>query len=190
MARFRTAGSGMPHAWTQPAESGRRRHPCKPGARSPTRRRPADGTPFREERLSPRARILLAEDESSLRKVLSLVLTRAGYEVLAAASGEELISTLAAHGSPQAPPVMDLVITDVRLPDMNGRELIRRLARRLAVPAVLYISGAPFQESDSARGVATGATAYLNKPFDLSEFLRVIETLLAGGPAPAPEPVT
>lgn len=116
--------------------------------------------------------------------MLSLVLTRAGYEVLAAGSGEELISTLAVHGTTRVPPSMDLVITDVRLPDMNGRELVLRLARRLAIPAVLYISGAPFQEQDAARDVATGATAYLNKPFDLTEFLRVIETLLTSARAP------
>lgn len=149
-------------------------------------RRPTDESDVRDPSLTARARIALAEDEASLRKVLSLVLSRAGYEVLAAGSGEELISTLAARGTSQVPATVDLVITDVRLPDMNGRDLILRLARRLAIPAVLYISGAPFQEADSADGVATGATAYLNKPFDLTEFLRVIETLLAGASAPQP----
>lgn len=131
---------------------------------------------------------MLAEDESSLRKVLTVVLTRAGYDVLAAGSGEEVISMMADGDAAHGTPAMDLVITDVRLSDMEGSELIASLARRVRIPAVLYISGAPFRESYVAQGVATGSTAFLDKPFDLREFLRVVESLLAA-PA-APEPVT
>lgn len=131
---------------------------------------------------------MLAEDESSLRKVLSVVLTRAGYEVLAAGSGEQVLAMVADSGAPDAVRGMDLVITDVRLSDMDGSELVTSLARRCRIPAVLYISGAPFRESYGAQGVTTGPTAYLDKPFDLREFLRVVESLLAS-PA-APQPVT
>ena len=80
--------------------------------------------------------IMLVEDEPSIRRLVGTALRRGGYQVLEAANGLEAIDSFAAHQDE-----VDLLITDVRMPQMAGPELIRRLRASKPDLKVLCISG-------------------------------------------------
>lgn len=121
--------------------------------------------------------ILLVEDERLVRRALARILTRLGYQVTAAASGERALTAVATGTQP------DLVITDVIMPGMNGVELVRRLGRRGVQAKVLYISG-------FADGVVTSHSslgdevAFMQKPISHSGFTTEVRRLLDLPPAP------
>jgi CheY-like chemotaxis protein len=103
--------------------------------------------------------ILLVEDEESLRKLTSRILTRSGYHVCAAASGSEAVQ----RASDPAQPI-DLLLTDVVMPEMLGNEVAARVqAARPGVPA-LFISGYAQPILDS-HGVPSPRYDILEKPF-------------------------
>ena len=80
--------------------------------------------------------ILLVEDETSLRRVVRLILEQASYQVIDAPSGEEALQRCAAHAGS-----VDLVLSDVVMPGMDGPELVRRLSLERPGLRVLYMSG-------------------------------------------------
>jgi len=103
--------------------------------------------------------ILLVEDNAGLRKVATRFLEPAGYTVLAAATGEEALRLLASHEAP-----VHLLLSDVVMPGMSGRELAERLVRTRPTLKVLYMSG---YTSDTIvqRGVLDAQVPFLSKPF-------------------------
>ncbi len=117
-------------------------------------------------------RVLVAEDDPVLRTMLQRLLRDAGFEVLTAKQGDEALGmALRASGE------FDLVVTDVRMPVMDGLELARRLQDRWPGLPVLYISGYDVELSaGSRRGGAR--QSLLRKPFDLDELLREVTRLL------------
>ncbi|MBK6406918.1 MAG: MASE1 domain-containing protein [Holophagales bacterium] len=116
--------------------------------------------------------ILLAEDEPALRMLVQEVLGRAGYRVLAAEDGEEALAVSRGHGG-----TVDLLVTDIVMPNLGGRELAARLLAERPGVRVLFMSGYP----NDARGFGelAGATGdLLRKPFSLRELVeRVREAL-------------
>ena len=103
-----------------------------------------------------RSRVLLVEDEEPVRTLTKLILERAGYEVMAAATGEEALEIFETATEPIA-----LVLTDIVMPGMSGPEMLVRMTRLRAVPALL-MSGYP----DQADMTAPGASMRLiPKPF-------------------------
>jgi len=102
--------------------------------------------------------ILIVEDEAPIRELLSWILRDLGYQVMEAINGREAIALVTLH-----PP--DLVISDVMMPVMGGRELCRWVKRELTpAPPFILIS------SIDARVVNdTGADAFVRKPFDLED---------------------
>ena len=120
------------------------------------------------------ARILLAEDDPVVRGMVHRVLLDEGCEVLAARHGEEALGLAL-----QARLPFDLVVTDVRMPRMDGWELGRLLGDRWPDLPILYISG---WDSELVRGAHHGARrhGFLRKPFDPTELVRHIERLLRG----------
>jgi len=119
--------------------------------------------------------ILLVEDNAELAERLTHGLTRAGYEVRAAADGP---SGLAAARECD----WDLVILDVMLPGLDGYEVCSRLrAARRPVPVLMLtaLDGV----DDRVRGLDAGADDYLGKPFDFSELLARVRALLRRGQA-------
>lgn len=107
--------------------------------------------------------ILVVDDHQSVRECVRLVLQDAGYEVDAAANGEEAMARVAATRP-------DLVLTDIEMPVMDGRELACRL--RSAAPGIPVI----FMSAASARAEAEvqGAADYLEKPFTIEQLLATI----------------
>lgn len=116
------------------------------------------------------ARLLVVEDEPTLRELLSATLRFAGFAVVSAATGAEAI---ALSGS-QAP---DLVLLDVMLPDMEGFDVIRRLRARGQPVPVLFLTARDAPE-DKVNGLTLGGDDYVTKPFDLEELIARIRAIL------------
>jgi PAS domain S-box-containing protein len=116
--------------------------------------------------------ILLVEDDDGVRRLARRVLSRAGYEVLEAPDGHEALTAAAAHPGP-----IHLVVTDVVMPGMSGREVAERMATARPEAEVLYTSG----YTDDAivhHGVLDDGMAFLQKPFDPSTLLRAVRGAL------------
>ena len=129
-------------------------------------------------------KILLVEDEPTLRHGLTDLLDGAGYGVVALADG----TNAAARGSESD---IDLVVLDLALPGMDGLEVCRRL--RAARPGLgILMLTARVQEDDKVLGLGSGADDYVTKPFAVRELLARIEALARRSrlePGAAPEKI-
>ncbi|HEY5475942.1 MAG TPA: PAS domain S-box protein [Tepidiformaceae bacterium] len=116
--------------------------------------------------------ILLAEDNAGLRKLATRVLEPAGYTVLGTASGEEALRLLERHEEP-----VHLLLSDVVMPGMSGRQLAERIAETRPGMKVLYMSG---YTSDTIvrHGVLEARVPFLNKPFTGAALLRKVREVL------------
>jgi len=119
-----------------------------------------------------RETILVVDDEAGIRSLIAKILRREHYRVLEAGTATEAAALAATHGS-----AIQLLVTDVMLPDRNGRELAERLVEALPKLKVMYISG--FTDDESVRAGAFPAGArFLQKPFTLGALIgKVRETL-------------
>ena len=127
--------------------------------------------------------VLLVEDESAVRRLVAEALRRRGYRVIEAANGDEAIDT--AHGHAGA---IHLLVTDLVMPGMTGRELARFLTHERPGLRVLLISGYSDQRAEP-RGSegASEAEAFLQKPFTPAVLARHVRQILdAPGPGPRP----
>ncbi len=117
-----------------------------------------------------RRRLLLVEDDPTLRQALAFSLSREGYEVATAADGEGALE--AARGER-----VDLILLDVMLPEMSGIEVLRVL-RGEGVTTPVIILSAKGDEIDRVVGLKVGADDYVAKPFSRPELLARIEAVL------------
>lgn len=119
--------------------------------------------------------IWLVEDDETVRVVATRGLERLGYRVIAIATPADALERLAGD----APPI-DVLVTDVIMPGMEGPELVRRLDDRLPGLRVLFVSG--YAEQRFALTGPDGAERpFLPKPYSLEDLARAIRTLLDGG---------
>ncbi len=119
--------------------------------------------------------VLVVEDEDALRGLVVNGLKRCGYTVLQAQDGPTAIDRYGSGGQDH----IDLILTDVVMPQMNGKELVSRLKPVHPEAKVLFISG----YTDDAivnHGVLTPGTPFLHKPFTLDQLIRKIQSLLNG----------
>lgn len=115
--------------------------------------------------------ILLVEDEAPLRHTLARILQGAGFQVTTAATGTESLGLLQQH-------TFDLVYLDIRLPDMSGMDILKRLhAQNPSLPVVLFTAQPDLQTALEA--LRQGAVDYLLKPLHPAEFLQRTESILA-----------
>ncbi|MEX2472340.1 MAG: response regulator, partial [Gemmatimonadota bacterium] len=131
------------------------------------------GTPDRGEDAAPAGRILLVEDDDSVRPLMQKVLTRHGYEVVHAASGAEALEICRREGD-----AFDLLLSDVVMPGMNGRELAEAVRAIRPDVAVLLVSG-HHEDEILKRGIDEHETAFLRKPFDAPSLIEAVAELLA-----------
>jgi CheY-like chemotaxis protein len=115
--------------------------------------------------------ILLVEDEEELRNVAGRMLESKGYTVLVAADGHEALDVLRER------PGIDLVITDVVMPGMNGRELAEEIDKSYPGKVILFISGYT-DDSVIQHGVSERRINFLHKPFSKTELHRKVRELL------------
>ncbi len=131
--------------------------------------------------------ILVAEDDRNLRRILRAMLTREGYEVSEAVDGAAAASFLAGRK-------VDALVTDIRMPGMDGMELFRHCRdRHVGLPVILVTAYGRIE--DAVEAMRAGAFDYILKPFDEAELLRVVGNAVAscgasereGASAPADE---
>ena len=131
--------------------------------------------------LSGNGRVLLVEDETAVRNFSARVLRNKGYEVLEAASGENALAVLE-----ETPRGVDLVVTDVVMPNMDGPQLVKELRRRDPDIKVIFISGYA-EETFRAEldQVQNQNVHFLPKPFNLRELAAKVKEVIGSGIAQA-----
>jgi PAS domain S-box-containing protein len=146
--------------------------------------RPAEGTTFEillpatepaerpqdhelgQDLLSGTGTVLLAEDDDALRSYTGRILEKAGYRLLSAPSGTEALRLALAHHGP-----IDLLVTDLTMPGINGLELARQLLQRSPHTAVVYMSG--YSDTKAVEELLTvQSVEFVQKPFSPAELLR------------------
>ncbi len=124
--------------------------------------------------------VLVVEDEDSLRRLIADVLSGAGYRVLTAANGIEALQMVG-----QSAADIDLVVTDLVMSGMGGRELTEKLTALAIHPRLLYISG--YTDDTVVReGIRVAEMEFLQKPFTAAALLQRIRRML-DAPAPFPD---
>ena len=129
--------------------------------------------------------VLVVDDDPAIRAVLTRLLPHLGYRALAAGDGRDALEVAARHVGP-----IDLLLTDLEMPRLGGRELARAFGARYPEAAVLFISGGP-PPPDLAESVPGRPAAFLAKPFALDALRAVLAALTPvctppRAPAPAP----
>jgi len=115
-------------------------------------------------------KVLVLEDESSIRSFIVINLIRAGYEVVEAETGEEALEKLSEN------PDVRVTLLDIMLPGIDGFEVCRRV--RAAYPHIgIIMLTARSQEMDKVTGLMTGADDYVTKPFSPAELLARVDAL-------------
>lgn len=123
-------------------------------------------------------RLLVVEDDEPTQRLIAALMQRRGYLVLVARNGEEALSMIESPGD------FDCVILDLMMPEVSGRDVVERLATVPDAPSVVICSAAgPRQLENFNEDVVK---AVLRKPFDIDEFVSVIERI--AGPATPPPP--
>jgi NO-binding membrane sensor protein with MHYT domain/CheY-like chemotaxis protein len=145
---------------------------------------PAAADPRQELRPEPgRETVLVVEDDASIRGLVERVLERRGYTVLAAASPHEAVALAGEHHRP-----IDLLLTDVMLPEMSGPDLARIITASQPGLPVIYMSG--YTDTTVRGGQLDPGATFLPKPFGPEFLLRKIREVLDAAEARAAEPQT
>jgi PAS domain S-box-containing protein len=119
--------------------------------------------------------VLVVEDEEEVRELLRYLLGRMGYQVLVAGGGAEALKVAEGHGVP-----IDLLVTDVVMPQMSGRQVAEAMGQRQPDLRVLYLSG----HTNDARlrhGIAGAEVAFLQKPFTEAALAAKVREVLDNG---------
>ena len=119
---------------------------------------------------TPEARLLVVDDEPSIRELLTASLRFAGFEVLPAADGAEALKLAEQHRP-------DLVVLDIMLPDLDGFTVTRKLRERGRDVPVVFLT-ARDETSDKITGLTVGGDDYVTKPFSLEEVVARIRAVL------------
>ena len=123
-------------------------------------------------------RVLVVDDEPQIQRFLKPSLAAAGYEVVSAGTGEEALK-LAATAAP------DVILLDLGLPDIDGKDVIEKLRTWSKVPIIVL--SARDREAEKIAAFDLGADDYVNKPFGMGELIARLKTALRhAGQAAAP----
>lgn len=121
--------------------------------------------------MSEKSKILVVDDEDALRTVLSGELVSEGYEVRTAADGDDAISNLQKES-------FDLVLLDIKMPRMNGFEVLKFVKEKYPRTRVVMLTG--FADLKNAiESKKLGAEDFVSKPYDLVDLLTTIERVLS-----------
>jgi CheY-like chemotaxis protein len=131
--------------------------------------------------------VLVVDDEEAVRRLAVRMLTWTGYQAIEARHGREALAAIEQHNGP-----VHLVLTDIKMPGMNGRELGRHVEQRWPGKPMLYMSG--FASEVFQGGLLEPGAPFLAKPFTQDDLTAKVRTILegkasdskAGDPAAAP----
>ena len=115
--------------------------------------------------------ILVLDDEPMIQSVVARILEREGYPVVTAATGSAALDALRTHGNRIA-----LMIVDIKLPDMCGREFVHHATARYGERPILYFSGV---DQKGRTDALHQRTIFLAKPFEAAELIDRVRALLA-----------
>ncbi|MGC2473764.1 MAG: ATP-binding protein [Candidatus Sulfotelmatobacter sp.] len=136
-------------------------------------------TPERLQRVEPGTEtILLVEDEANLRYLARQYLEKQGYKVIEAADGAVAMQIAVAHEA-----VIHLLLTDVIMPGMNGRELAQRISQIRPNAKILYMSGYT-ENVIGENGILDAGVRLLQKPFNLRDLKTMVREVLDATPTP------
>jgi two-component system cell cycle sensor histidine kinase/response regulator CckA len=117
--------------------------------------------------------VLVVDDEEAVRRLACRMLTWTGYQALEASHGREAIATIEQHAGS-----VHLVLTDIKMPGMNGRELGRHVEQRWPGKPILYMSG--FASEVFENGLLEPGAPFLSKPFTQDDLAQKVRGLLGG----------
>lgn len=120
--------------------------------------------------MGARMTILIADDESRMRKLVGDFLKKEGYSVIEAADGQEALNLFFQH------PETDLVILDVMMPGYDGWTVCREIRKSSQVPIIMLTARG--EESDELFGFDLGADEYISKPFSIKILMARVQALL------------
>ncbi|HEX9873941.1 MAG TPA: response regulator [Deferrimonas sp.] len=118
-------------------------------------------------------KIMAVDDSPSIRQMLSFTLKQAGYDVVEAVDGKDALAKFAAEN-------IQMLITDLNMPNMDGITLIREIRKNSAnrfMPIIMLTTES--QETKRQEGKAAGASAWIVKPFKPEQLLGVVRMVLA-----------
>ena len=118
-----------------------------------------------------RKTVLLVDDESAVRRVTGEFLELAGYNVLQAGTGMEALEIAQAHFGP-----LDLLLTDLLMPHMDGCQLAERMAKLHPGLAILFMSGNANESDDDGKG----RPDFISKPFSMAQLTDTVNNVLKG----------
>ena len=116
-------------------------------------------------------KVLVLEDESSIRSFIVINLRRAGYQVVEAESGEQALELLSQHSD------VRVTLLDIMLPGIDGFEVCRRIRATNPTIGIIMLT-ARTQEMDKVTGLMTGADDYVTKPFSPAELTARVDALM------------
>jgi len=121
-------------------------------------------------------RVLVVEDDESMRRLIAATLLKWGYDVVEAADGIDLLGWLASALSSPTDDRLDVIVSDVNLPDLTALEVMAALRTHYAdVPIILVI--AANDSTVSERGYDLGASIVLRKPFDVADLGALVKSI-------------
>jgi two-component system, cell cycle sensor histidine kinase and response regulator CckA len=140
-------------------------HPKMPVSQGPTSTNPGSKRP------PGGFTVLVVDDEEAVRRLACRMLTWTGYQALEASHGREAIATIEQHAGS-----VHLVLTDIKMPGMNGRELGRHVEQRWPGKPILYMSG--FASEVFENGLLEPGAPFLSKPFTQDDLAQKVRRLL------------
>jgi len=122
----------------------------------------------------PQGKVLIVDDDSSLRRVLRAALAERGFEAEEASTGEQALALLDANQ-------YDVVLLDINMPGKGGIETCKEIQRLSQRPVVLMLTVRDGEE-DKAKALEAGADGYITKPFHLRDLIARIRAALGNSP--------
>jgi DNA-binding response OmpR family regulator len=119
--------------------------------------------------------VMIVDDDALIRRAVTIYLGNRGYEMIGAVDGRDCLEKLSLA-------IPDVILLDVSMPGIDGRETCRRIREFSEVPIILLTARA--QEADRSQGIAAGASAYVTKPVSLKELEAKVRAYL---PTPGTE---
>ncbi len=116
-------------------------------------------------------KVLIAEDESAIREIISITLKRAGYEVTEACDGQQALDIYNSRNG-----AFDVVLLDIMMPNMDGLEVCKNLRNISSTIGIIMLT-AKTQEMDKVTGLLMGADDYITKPFSPSELMARVDSV-------------
>ena len=116
-------------------------------------------------------KVLVAEDEESIREFIVINLTRSGYEVEQAENGAVALEKFMSDES-----AYDVAVLDIMMPDLNGFQVLQQIRQTSNVPVLMLT--AKSNEEDKVSGLRMGADDYLTKPFSINELMARVNSLI------------